>query len=158
MENPPMRTFSVLDLLLYCGVTVGLHAQAATERVVVLPDQIEWKAEPFSPYPGTAILYGDPTKPGLYVIRVKLPAGLKIMPHFHPDEWRTTSVLSGTQYFALGAKWDESELKAYPAGTFFTEPKSTPHFVWAKDGEVILQITGMGPTCTTMVPQTSAAK
>jgi quercetin dioxygenase-like cupin family protein len=152
MENPK-RTLSVLALLLYCGVTVDLYAQAAIERVVILPDQLEWKVEPFSPYPDTAILFGDPAKPGIYVIRVKLPAGFKIMPHVHPDEWRTTSVLSGTQYFALGAKWDETELKPYPAGTFFIEPKGTPHFVWAKDGEVILQITGIGPTSTTMIPQ-----
>jgi quercetin dioxygenase-like cupin family protein len=153
MGNPPMRVLSGLFLLLCCGATIGLHAQSARERFVILPDQIEWKAEPFSPYPDTAILFGDPTKPGLYVIRVKLPAGFKIMPHIHPDVWRTGSVLSGTQYLGLGAKWDEAKLNAYPAGTFFTEPKDTPHFVWAKDDEVILQITGMGPTSTTMIPQ-----
>jgi hypothetical protein len=75
------------------------------------------------------------------------------MPHFHSDEWRTAAILSGTLYFGLGAKWEETALTAYPAGTFFAEPKGTPHFVWAKDGEVIIQITGMGPTGTTMVPQ-----
>jgi hypothetical protein len=44
-------------------------------------------------------------------------------------------------------------LKAYPAGTFYSEPPKTPHYVWAKDGEVIIQTTGMGPTGTTMIPQ-----
>ena len=75
------------------------------------------------------------------------------MPHTHPDEWRTAVVLSGTIYFGLGDKWDEAKLQPRPAGTFFTEAKGAPHFIWAKDGEVIVQITGMGPSGTTLIPQ-----
>jgi hypothetical protein len=45
----------------------------------------------------------------------KGPAGFKLMPHFHPDEWRTGVVLSGTYYFAVGEQWDETKLKPYPA-------------------------------------------
>ena len=55
-------------------------------------------------------------------------------------------MLSGTLYFCSGEVSDESRLKAYPAGTFYTEPAGAPRFVWAKDGEVILQVTAMGPT------------
>jgi hypothetical protein len=62
-------------------------------------------------------------------------------------------VLSGTFYFGLGDKWDETKLKPYPAGTFFSEPKATPHFVSARDGEVIVQVTAIGPSGTTMIPQ-----
>ena len=68
------------------------------------------------------------------------------------DEWRTVVVLSGTIYFGLGDTWDEGKLKPYPTGTFLSEPKDTPHFVWAKDGEVIVQVTAMGPTATKMIP------
>jgi quercetin dioxygenase-like cupin family protein len=100
----------------------------------------------------TAVLYGDPTKAGVYVTRTKFPAGLKGLPHTHPDEWRTVVVLAGTIYFGLGDTWDESKLKPYPTGTFFSEPKDTPHFVWAKDGEVIVQVTAMGPTATKLIP------
>ena len=63
------------------------------------------------------------------------------MPHWHPDTVRTVLVMSGTFYFAVGEQWDESKLKAYPAGTLYSEPAKTPHFAWAKDGEVILQVT-----------------
>jgi hypothetical protein len=77
----------------------------------------------------------------------------RLCPHWHPDEWRTAVVLSGTLYFGVGEQWDESKLKAYPAGTSYSEPPKTPHFVWAKDGEVILQTTGMGPTGSTPIPQ-----
>ena len=62
-------------------------------------------------------------------------------------------MLSGNYHFGLGEQWDESKLRAYPAGTFFSEPKGTPHFVWAKDGEVIVQFTAMGPTGLTRIPQ-----
>jgi quercetin dioxygenase-like cupin family protein len=141
-----------LLLVLASGIATGAHAQSASESIVKLPNQIEFKA-PLTPGPHTAVLYGDPTKAGVYVTRVKFPAGLKIMPHWHPDEWRTIVVLSGTLYFGVGEQWDESKLKPYPAGTFYSEPTKTPHFVWAKDGETIIQITGMGPTGTTLIPQ-----
>ena len=119
--------------------------------MVKLPDQIEFKA-PVTPGPQTAVMFGDPTKAGVYVSRVKLVSGLKLMPHTHPDEWRTAVVLSGTLYWGVGEQWDESKLKAYPAGTFFSEAPKVAHFVWAKDGDVILQFTGMGPTGSTPVP------
>ena len=134
---PPHRH----TLLAIAGVAQAQNAQSA----VKLPDEITFKA-PVNPGVQTAVLYGDPSKEGVYVARNKLPAGLKVMPHTHPDAWRTAVVLSGTLYFGSGEVWDESRLKAYPAGTFYTEPAGAPHFVWAKDGEVILQVTAMGPT------------
>jgi hypothetical protein len=66
---------------------------------------------------------------------------------------RTTVVLSGTIYFGVGEQWDESKLRTYPAGTFYSEPPKTPHYLWAKDGEVIINVTAMGPTGTTLIPQ-----
>jgi hypothetical protein len=47
----------------------------------------------------------------------------------------------------------QSQLKAYPAGTLYSEPARTPHYAWAKDGEVILQVTAIGPTGNTPIPQ-----
>lgn len=128
-------------------------AQSSGESIAILPRDIVWKASAGSPGLETAVTFGDPTKPGPYALRVKFPAGYKLMPHFHPDEWRTGVVLSGNYYFALGEQWDESKLRVYPPGTFFSEPRGTPHFVWAKDGEVIVQVTAMGPTGTTRIPQ-----
>ena len=93
-----------------------------------------------------AVLYGDPAKPGLYVVRLRLPAGSKVVPHTHPEEVRTLTILSGTLYFGLGEQWDDSKLTPYPAGTFFSELPNVPHFVSAKDSEVVFQATGIGPT------------
>src|SRR5437764_7418818 len=140
-------------LLLVSGLSAGADAQGTNESIVVLPNDIVWKPAPVSPGPEIAVLYGDPSEPGVYVQRLRFPAGLKLMPHFHPDEWRTGVVLSGSYYFGLGEQWDESKLRPYPPGTFFSEPKATAHFVWAKDGEVIVQFTAMGPTGITRIPQ-----
>ena len=82
--------------------------------------------------------------------RVKFPVGFKVMPHWHGEE-RTFVVLSGTLHMGVGETWDESRMKAYPAGSFVSEPPKLPHYAWAKDGEVILQITGIGPASTTAI-------
>jgi hypothetical protein len=50
-------------------------------------------------------------------------------------------------------KWDENKLRAYPAGTFYSKPARAPQFTWAKDGEVIIQVTGLGPSRKTYIKQ-----
>ena len=142
-----------LVLLLISGGATGASAQDCSQSVAVMPNEVVWKAPAVSPGVETAVICGDPTKPGVYVLHARFPAGFKLMPHFHPDEWRTAIVLSGKYYFGLGEQWDESKLKPYPAGTFLSEPKGAPHFVWAKDGEVIIQFTAIGPTGLTRIPQ-----
>ncbi len=135
-----------LPALLLAVSVVSAQAQGAETSIVRLPDQIEFKGLPGALQ--IAMLYGDPAKPGVFVQRIKFPAGLKLMPHYHPDSPRTVAVLSGTLYYALGEVWDESKLKPLPAGTFFTEAPKAAHFAWAKDGEVVLQLTSAGPTGT----------
>ena len=133
--------------------SLGLaQAQDTLTGVLKLPQDIEFKGSLSGP-PQTAVLYGDPNQPGLFVSRVKFSAGWKEPPHWHPDEARTVVVLSGTLYFGSGEQWDENRFKAYPAGTFYSEPPKAPHFAWAKDGEVIIQITGIGPSGKTFIEQ-----
>ena len=143
-----------LVVLALCAVMAPTVAssQDSPGSVVKLPEEIVFKG-PLSGPPQTVILYGDPTKPGVFVTRVKFSAGWKDMPHWHPDEVRTVAVLSGTFYFGSGDKWDESKFKTYPAGTFYSEPPKAAHFTWAKDGDVIIQITGVGPSAKTFLPQ-----
>jgi quercetin dioxygenase-like cupin family protein len=124
----------------------------AQEGQITMPDQIEFKSPLRVGAPLSAVVYGDPSKQGLYVTRAKFAPGQKNMPHWHPDE-RTVVVLSGTYYFAYGEQWDETKLIALPPGSFLTEPPKTPHYNWAQDGEVILQITGYGPTAAISIPQ-----
>jgi quercetin dioxygenase-like cupin family protein len=141
-----MRLYALLAL----GLTFLPVSSDAQESTVRLPQDVVFKS-PIAGYPEIATVYGDTAKPGIYVQRVKFAPGFKIMPHWHPDEVRTVVVLSGTLYFAYGEMWDESKLKPLPVGTFFSEPTRAPHFAWEKDGEVMVQITGTGPSGVTMV-------
>jgi quercetin dioxygenase-like cupin family protein len=142
-----------LTLCTAVGTWVSAQAQDANTNVVRLPQDIVYKGLPGAPQHVT--LFGDSSKSGLYVDRIKFAPGTKVMPHWHPDSVRTVLVLSGTFYFAVGEQWDESQLKAYPAGTLYSEPARTPHYAWAKDGEVILQVTAIGPTGNTPIAQRS---
>lgn len=133
-------------LLISAIVSLGCVPQSLADDSTILKFPQEIKYTNSGKGVETAVLYGDPTKACLYVVRLKLPAGAKVMPHIHPGESRTMTVLSGTLYFGFGTEFDENKLKPYPPGTFFTELPTTPHFVAAKDGEVIFQATGIGPS------------
>jgi quercetin dioxygenase-like cupin family protein len=145
-----MKAYSIAVAAAVAAIS-GSQAQEGA-AVVKLPQEIEFKG-PITGPPQTSVVYGDPTKPGVFVSRVKFSAGWKDPPHFHPDSVRTAVVLSGTLYFASGDKWDESKFTAYPPGTFYSEPSKAPHYTWAKDGEVIIQITAIGPSGKTFIPQ-----
>jgi quercetin dioxygenase-like cupin family protein len=92
-----------------------------------------------------AVLYGTPSKPGPYALRVKLPPGFKILPHTHPDD-RTVTVISGTLYCGKGDKFDEAAMEAFPPGSFLSVPAKAQHFNAARGEEVIFQVNGIGPT------------
>src|SRR5262245_23004033 len=112
------RTASfLLALCAACGTCVWAQPQDTNGTVVRFPQDIVYKGLPGAPQHLT--LLGDPSKPGLYVDRIKFLPGTKVLPHWHPDSVRTVLVLSGTFYFAIGEQWEESQLKAYPAGTLY---------------------------------------
>jgi quercetin dioxygenase-like cupin family protein len=111
----------------------------------VLPEDIDW--EPFPAFPPSArlaVVVGHPSEPGPYVVRVKVPSGVKLMPHRH-DEDRVYTVISGVFYIGRGDQFDEEKLEAYPPGSVIVLPGDTPHFHWAKSGEYVTQVTALGP-------------
>jgi quercetin dioxygenase-like cupin family protein len=117
--------------------SVVLHA--------VLPEDIEWKAFPaFPPSVRLGVVVGRPTEPGLYAIRVKVPAGVKLMPHRHPED-RIYTVMSGVFYIGLGERFDGNSVVAFPPGSVIVLPGDTWHFHWAKSGEYITQVVALGP-------------
>jgi quercetin dioxygenase-like cupin family protein len=111
----------------------------------ILPEDIVWKPFPaFPPSARLAVVVGDPSEPGPYVVRVKVPSGVTLMPHKHPED-RVYTVMSGVFYIGLGEKFDADRMKAYPPGSVLVVPGDTFHFHWARSGEYITQVTGMGP-------------
>ena len=109
------------------------------------PDAIKWGDPPPNIPKGAklAVLYGDPAKEGLLVIRVKLPANYKIAAHSHPTD-EVVTVLSGTIMLGMGDKLVAARAKAYPAGSSIVTPAKANHFVLTKQATVI-EVTGMGP-------------
>ncbi|HTS93749.1 MAG TPA: cupin domain-containing protein [Stellaceae bacterium] len=121
------------------------HQPGESRFLSILPEDIDWKPFPaFPPSARLAILVGDPKQPGPYVVRVKVPAGVKLMPHHHPED-RIYTVMSGVFYIGLGDRFDADKMKAYPPGSVIVLPGDTPHFHWAKSGEYVTQVSAIGP-------------
>lgn len=111
----------------------------------ILPEDMNW--QPFPAFPSEvrlAVLIGNPAEAAPYVIRVKVPDGIKLMPHKHPED-RVYTVMSGIFYIGLGEVFDGDKLEAYPPGTVIVLPGDTSHFHWANSGEYITQVTAIGP-------------
>ena len=95
----------------------------------------------------TAVLKGNPDQPGLYTIMLRIPAHTRIAAHVHQDD-RVATVVSGTWYIGYGDAFDSAALKALPVGSFYTETADRSHFAETRDTDVIVQITGVGPSST----------
>ena len=146
------RTF--VSLVIGGAALLAQNTQSPQQRLA--PNEIKWPAS--GPVVGTSgvagmqtiSLKGDPTKPGLYTIRFRIPPNTKIEAHSHKDD-RSGVVLSGVWYFAYGNQFNQAALKELPAGSFYTEPPGTNHFAMTKNQETILEVTGYGPSSTTYV-------
>jgi quercetin dioxygenase-like cupin family protein len=114
-------------------------------HMVALPDDVKWGPAPPALPPGAemALLDGDPTKDGLFVIRAKFPDGYVVPPHWHPTAEHVT-VLSGSFGIGLGDTVDKSKVRYLPAGSFVRLGKEERHFAVIK-GETVIQVHGTGP-------------
>jgi quercetin dioxygenase-like cupin family protein len=111
----------------------------------VLSEDIDWKPFPaFPPSVRLAVVVGQPSEPGPYTIRVKMPHGGKLMPHRHSED-RVYTVISGVFYIGLGEQFDADKLQAFPPGSVVVLPGGTSHFHWAKSSEYVTQVSAIGP-------------
>ena len=109
------------------------------------PTNIEWKDGPAALPAGAkaALLEGDPTKEGPFVVRFQFPDGYHVAPHTHPKTERVT-VISGALYLATGEALDRNSAKKLPAGSFGYWPAGMKHTAWA-EGDTVIQLHGIGP-------------
>jgi ketosteroid isomerase-like protein len=122
-------------------------ASTAPTPAPILPDTLRWASPPHTLGLAGAWVRGGETETGPYILRVKLAAGARIAPHSHPDE-RTTTVLAGTLFLAFGDAVDDAKLVAVPAGAVVVVPAGAVHQVLAREGAVMYQESGIGPTAT----------
>jgi len=125
---------------------VFLPALAAAQDepgfVRLTPDDIVFV--PREDGPDVAVIAGDPTKEGFYVIRVRFAAGTSSAPHYHPND-RHVTVISGVWYTGTGSKVDWSKTVPLYPGSYMLHPGGAVHYDGAMEEEVIVEIKGMGP-------------
>lgn len=138
------RTIATTLAVSACAATTALAQDAASGMTTVVPGDTQWQKSPDMPYGmQTMLLAGDPSRPGAYVYRVRVPSGYRWPPMRYPDQ-RVTTVLKGRLWAAQGERYDPTKMKELEAGAIFVTPADTPHYQWART-EVILQIVGTGP-------------
>ena len=121
------------------------QAQPHTMHSIKAPADITWGSPPavFEKGAEFAILSGDPSKGGVFTVRLKMPAGYKINPHWHPTDEHVT-VISGTFKMGMGEKFDEATMTELPTGGYALLPAQMRHFAMAST-EAIVQVHGTGP-------------
>lgn len=144
-----MRSTAALALLAFI-VTPSVLAAASSAplpegALQYQSDQLNWQPGPPSLPAGSklVVLEGDPRQPGLFTMRVRVPAGASLAPHTHPRHERVT-VLSGTIGLAFGSSNDPTLLRVLRAGDYYVNPPGAPHYLRFAE-ESILQITTEGP-------------
>jgi hypothetical protein len=125
--------------------------EAAPTHKMMAPDAIEFAPAPPMLPAGVqlAVLTGDPGKEGPFTVRLKMPDGYRVPPHWHPTDELVT-VIAGTLHLAMGSEFDETAGVALPAGGFALLPKTMRHYAWST-GETIVQVHGNGPFAITYV-------
>ena len=147
-----MRTtlaVGAVSLSLVAAATAQMAAKPA--HIIVGAAELKWGPAPpvFEKGAEMAVLSGDPGKAGPFVVRLKAPAGFKVMPHWHPTDENVT-VISGTFALGMGEKFDAAALKPLGPGGYGLMPAEMRHFAMAKTA-VVVQVHGTGPFALTYV-------
>lgn len=143
----PLPRLALAAGLLLAPLAVPGYAQTPPDAngfIRATPDDIKW---PAGNGIRSVVLFGDPSKPGMYVVRNTFPPGIMSTPHYH-DQDRYVTVIKGTWYTGTDDSWDPASAKGLGPGSYMIHPKGAVHFDGAKDEETIVQITGIGPVST----------
>jgi quercetin dioxygenase-like cupin family protein len=124
--------------------------ETTAQHTAFTPAELTWGEAPPKFVKGAkmSVLFGDPTSSGEYVVRLKVPANYRIMPHWHPTAELVT-VIEGSFGVGMGDKLDPN-VKQLPPGSFVGLPANMHHFALAKKASVV-QVSGMGPFTMTYV-------
>jgi quercetin dioxygenase-like cupin family protein len=145
-----MKFFGLLagTAVLLCAMLAAAQDKpqpSSSSHVLLEETQVTWGEAPPVLNKGAqlAVLSGNPGAQGPFVIRLKMPAGYKIAPHWHPTDEHVT-VISGTFSLGMGETFDANAAKPLAPGGYALLPAEMRHFAWTKDGATV-QVHGMGP-------------
>lgn len=147
MKRSFYLALALVALLAWAGqhYVLSAHAMAHANNAFT-PDTIQWGPPPPFVAPGAqfAVIEGDPTTPGSnYTVRLKMPDGYRIAPHWHPLRENVT-VISGTFKVGMGDTFDPEKMGTFPAGSFAYLDPDMHHYAMAS-GDVVVQIHGKAP-------------
>jgi len=126
------------------GAMIGSAAQIDSKAVeFITPENIKWVRNAAGTNE-TAVLFGDPEKPGPYVIRLRWLPGNMSRPHYHQND-RFFVVISGTWWLGTGEKFDPDSTVPAPAGSYVIHKAKQVHYDGAKKEPAVIQVWGMGP-------------
>jgi len=123
----------------------ALASAPPADAIAYLPEAIVWSDAPPTMPAGTkmTVLEGNPREDGMFTIRVRVPKGAALTPHWHPRQERVT-ILSGAVELGFGSTADRESAIRYGAGSFYVNPPRAVHYIFfAEDTE--MQMTGVGP-------------
>ncbi len=148
-----MRKSALWSLgLVAAMISVAIAQDATTDgHIMSAPKDLKWGDPPpvFEKGATMSVVSGDPGKEGLYVVRLKMPAGYRINPHWHPTDEHVT-VISGTFSLGMGEKFDKAAMTELPPGGYALLPAQMRHYAMAKTAATV-QVHGMGPFQLTYV-------
>ena len=145
-----MKRLLLLSAVVAASATGIVPARADHVPAVMThtsPDDLKWRDYPEIPGLQLIILKGNPREAGPYTLRVRFGPGVMSRPHWHPEE-RWITVLKGPWYAGAGEKFDPATTTPMPTGSFVIHHAKQIHYDGAKDQEVIVQISGIGPSAT----------
>ena len=128
--------------LLLAGTAIAF---AQDMRPPINSDDVKWGPVPPNIAAGAqlAVISGDPSKEGLFVMRLKMPAGYKVRAHYHP-QYENVTVLTGEFHVGMGDKLDTDKGMLLRPGGYVEAPAKMHHYAWVTS-DTIVQIAGPGP-------------
>jgi quercetin dioxygenase-like cupin family protein len=149
--GPLLCVISLLALSVFATAQDSQVKRRLTPKEIeALPSENAGAGTSGLPAVTTRVLFGDPTKSGLYTIELKVAPNTVIQAHTHRDT-RTAVVVSGLWHFGYGPKNEQALVKALPPGAFYTEPAGESHFARTGPEGATVSITGYGPTDTAYI-------
>ena len=135
---------AAVSMLVFAAAVVAQES-TPSQHVTAVPSGLKWGDPPpvFEKAASFTVIAGNPMEAGPYVVRLKMPAGYKIAPHWHPTDENVT-VISGTFEIGMGETFDKATMKSLPAGGFVLLPADMRHYAMAKTAAIV-QVHGMGP-------------
>jgi hypothetical protein len=147
MKRNSYLTIMLVGLFCVAGLLFAISAQtASSEKHTFTPDTIPYGPAPAFVASGAqlAVLEGNPgASSGDYTVRLRMPDGYRIAPHWHPQRENVT-IITGTFKVGMGDRFDESKMGAFPAGSFAYLDPDMHHYAMAS-GEVVVQVHGTAP-------------